>query len=178
VVRRASALSFKFGSLSSKAVLESGIEVSQQSSGKGNKMSRLYEVMFIVRPDVVEEEADKLIAGFTASVTNGGGVVKSVEKMGRRKLAYLVRKFNDGNYVLMTIEAGGPVVLELERRLRVTEPVIKFITVRIDEEEKRLAKVKALRGVRRKVSADPIAAPAAAAPAPVAPVEEPVQASA
>ena len=63
-----------------------------------------------------------------------------------------MRKFNDGNYVLLTIEANGAVVLELERRLRVTEPVIKFITVRIDEEEKRLAKVKALRGVRRKVT--------------------------
>jgi small subunit ribosomal protein S6 len=132
-------------------------------------MSRVYEVMFIVRPDVAEEDADKLIAGFSATVTGGGGVVKSVEKMGRRKLAYLVRKFNDGNYVLLTIEANGAVVLELERRLRVTEPVIKFITVRIDEEEKRLAKVKALRGVRRKVSAEH-AAPAAAAPvaAPVA----------
>ena len=117
-------------------------------------MSRLYEVMFIVRPDAVDEDVDKLIAGFTTSVTNGGGVVKNVEKMGRRKLAYLVRKFNDGNYILMTIEAGGPVVLELERRLRVSEPVIKFITVRIDEEEKRLAKVKALRGTRRKVSAE------------------------
>jgi small subunit ribosomal protein S6 len=86
----------------------------------------------------------------------------------------MVRKFNDGNYVLLTIEANGAVVLELERRLRVTEPVIKFITVRIDEEEKRLAKVKALRGVRRKVTtehsapaaATPAAAPAAAAAAP------------
>jgi len=91
-----------------------------------------------------------------------------------------VRKFNDGNYILLTIEANGAVVLELERRLRVTEPVIKFITVRIDEEEKRLAKVKALRGVRRS------AAPAVAvsqAPAPVAAsvpavIAEPVQASA
>jgi len=128
-------------------------------------MSRVYEVMFIIRPDVTEEDADKLIAGFSTTVTNGGGVVKTVEKMGRRKLAYMVRKFNDGNYVLLTIEAGGPVVLELERRLRVTEPVIKFITVRIDEEEKRLAKVKALRGVRR--SAMVAAPPPVAAPAPV-----------
>ena len=137
-------------------------------------MSRVYEVMFIVRPDVAEEEVDKLIAGFSTTVTGGGGVVKTVEKMGRRKLAYMVRKFNDGNYVLLTIEAGGPVVLELERRLRVTEPVIKFITVRIDEEEKRLAKVKALRGVRRKVEHSapaPAPAPAVAAPAVAAPVE-------
>jgi len=116
-------------------------------------MSRLYEVMFIVRPDVEDEEVDKLIAGFSATVTAGGGVVKNVDKSyGRRKLAYLVRKFADGNYILLTIEANGAVVQELERRLRVTEPVIKFITVRMDEEEKRLAKMKALRGTRRKVS--------------------------
>ena len=141
-------------------------------------MSRVYEVMFIVRPDVEDEEADKLIAGFSSTITTGGGVVKSVEKMGRRKLAYVVRKFTEGNFVLLTIEANGAVVLELERRLRVTEPVIKFITVRIDEEEKRLAKVKALRGVRRKVSAEPVAhAPAAATP-PEAVVEPPVQAGA
>jgi small subunit ribosomal protein S6 len=127
-------------------------------------MSRLYEVMFIIRPDVVEEDADKLIAGFSATITGGGGVVKNVEKMGRRKLAYTVRKFNDGNFVLLTIEATGPVVMELERRLRVTEPVIKFITVRMDEEEKRLAKIKALRGTRRKLSAEPVAAPPPAAP--------------
>ena len=137
-------------------------------------MSRLYEVMFIVRPDTADEDVDKLIAGFTTSITSGGGVVKNVEKMGRRKLAYLVRKFNDGNYILLTIEANGAVVLELERRLRVSEPVIKFITVRMDEEEKRLAKLKALRGVRKKVSAEQ---PAAAEPS-AAEASQPVQASA
>lgn len=146
-------------------------------------MSRLYEVMFIVRPDVADEEVDKLVAGFTTTITTGGGAVKTVEKMGRRKLAYMVRKFNDGNYVLLTIEADGAGVLELERRLRVTEQVIKFITVRMDEEEKRLAKVKALRGTRRKLSSEPAAAPApAASPAATAaaPAEtaEPVQANA
>ena len=139
-------------------------------------MSRLYEVMFIVRPDVAEEDVDKLIAGFATTVTNGGGAVKSTEKMGRRKLAYMVRKFNDGNYILMTIEAGGPVVAELERRLRVSEPVIKFITVRMDEEEKRLAKIKAIRASRRKLSAEP-AQQAAPAPVPV-PVAVPVAAPA
>ena len=140
-------------------------------------MSRLYEVMFILRPDLAEEDTDKLINGFTNSVTNGGGAVKSVEKMGRRKLAYAVRKFNDGFYVLLTIEASGPVVLELERRLRVTEQVIKFITVRMDEEEKRLAKVKAKRGTRRSAEQQPAAAPAPVEAAP-APPAEPAQASA
>jgi len=141
-------------------------------------MSRLYDVMFIVRPDVADEEVDKLVTGFSTTVTSGGGVVKSVEKMGRRKLAYMVRKFNDGNYVLLTIEADGAGVLELERRLRVTEQVIKFITVRMDEEEKRLAKVKALRGTRRKLSAEPAAAPAAPPAAAAEAPAEPAQASA
>ncbi len=113
-------------------------------------MDRKYEVMFIVRPDIEEEEIEKLISGFEATVTTGGGEVKSIERMGRRRLAYTVRKFNDGVYVLMHLAANGPVVAELERRLRVSEPVIKFITVRTDEEEKRVAKVKAARGVRRK----------------------------
>ena len=128
-------------------------------------MSRVYEVMFIVRPDVVDEEVDKLVTGFTTSVTHGGGAVRSVEKMGRRKLAYLVRKFTEGNYVLLTLEANGAVVAELERRLRVSEPVIKFITVRMDEEEKRLAKVRALRASRKKLSAEPAAPPAPHEPA-------------
>src|SRR6202167_4778184 len=145
-------------------------------------MSRVYEVMFIVRPDAAEEDVDKLIAAYSPTVTGGGGVVKTVEKMGRRKLSYMVRKFNDGNYVLLTVEATGPVVLELERRLRVTEQVIKFITVRIDEEEKRLAKVKALRGGRRKPAERASATPATPAPvaAEAAPAEPaaPVQASA
>lgn len=140
-------------------------------------MSRTYEVMFIVRPDVVDEDLDKLIAGFTNTVTSGGGVVKTAEKMGRRKLAYLVRKFSDGNYVLLVIEADGTVVLELERRLRVTEQVIKFITVRMDEEEKRLAKVKALRNSRRKMSAEP-AAHAETPAAPATPAAEPAHTNA
>lgn len=136
-------------------------------------MARIYEVMFIVRPDVLDEELDKLITGFEGTVTNGGGIVKSTEKMGRRKLAYFVRKFSEGNYVLLTIEADGVQVKELERRLRVTEPVIKFITVRMDEEEKRLAKIKAIRATRKKMSTQ---APAPPPPAPV-PAPVPVEAA-
>lgn len=128
-------------------------------------MERFYEVMFIVRPDAEDAEVDKLIAGFEHTVTSGGGNVRSTEKLGRRRLAYTVRKFNDGNYVLLTIDADGKLVAELERRLRVSEPVIKFITVRMDEEQKRVDKIKAIRATRKKVSAqhEESAAPAAAA---------------
>lgn len=130
-------------------------------------VQRFYEVMFIVRPDVLEEDVDKLIAGLEATITGGGGAIRSLEKLGRRKLAYTVRKFNDGNYILLTVDADGKLIAEVERRLRVIEPVIKYITVRMDEETKRLDKVKALRASRKKLSAQPVAPPVAS-PAPAA----------
>jgi len=130
-------------------------------------MNRTYELMFIVRPDMTDEDLDKLISNLQSVVPASGGTVKSVDKMGKRRLAYTVRRFNDGIYVLLVVEGGGAVIHELERRLRVTEPVIKFLTVRIDEEQKRLAKIKAIRDARKKVSAQP-AAPAEEAAAPAA----------
>jgi small subunit ribosomal protein S6 len=122
-------------------------------------MNRTYELMFIVRPDMADEDQDKLISTLESAVTSSAGRVKNVERMGRRRLAYKVRKFQDGVYILLTVEGSGGLIHELERRLRVSEPVIKFLTVRIDEEQKRLDKIKAIRDARRKVSA------AAAAPA-------------
>ena len=95
-------------------------------------MNRTYELMFIVRPDMADEDLDKLIANLESTVTSAAGSIKSVDRMGKRRLAYVVRKFREGVYILMTIEGAGTVVHELERRLRVTEPVIKFLTVRID----------------------------------------------
>ncbi|MDR3734866.1 MAG: 30S ribosomal protein S6 [Acidobacteriaceae bacterium] len=139
-------------------------------------MNRVYEVMFIVRPDATEEDLDKLIEGFSANVTAGNGEVQSVERLGRRRLAYTVRKFNDGIYVLLTIGADGKLIAEVERRLRVTESVIKFITVRMDEEQKRLAKKKALRDSKVKRSAQPTFAPASVpAPAPAAEAAAPAE---
>ena len=131
-------------------------------------MNRTYELMFIVRPDMTDEDLDKLISTLQSSVPAASGSVKSVEKMGKRRLAYTVRHFHDGIYVLMIVEGGGAAVHELERRLRVTEPVIKFLTVRVDEEQKRLDKIKKLRDARKKVSAQPAPAaePAAAAAPP------------
>jgi small subunit ribosomal protein S6 len=119
-------------------------------------MNRTYELMFIVRPDMAEEDQDKLISTLETAVTSSGGAVKSVEKMGKRRLAYTVRRFHDGLYMLLTVEGSGGLVYELERRLRVTEPVIKFITVRIDEEQKRLDKIKAIKDVRRKAPPAPV----------------------
>jgi small subunit ribosomal protein S6 len=133
-------------------------------------MNRTYEIMFIVRPDVEEAELDKLVETISGYVTGGGGEVKSTEKMGRRRLAYTVQKFNDGFYILLIVAAPASLIAEIERRLRVSEPVIKFITVRMDEEEKRLAKIKKHRDSHVKRSALPQvnAEAAAATPAPEA----------
>ena len=122
--------------------------------------NRVYELMFIVRPDMVEEEQDKLISTLESVVSSSGGKVKSMERMGKRRLAYTVRRFHDGIYILLTVEGGGVLIHELERRLRVTEPVIKFLTVRIDEEQKRLDKIKKIREARRKPAPAPAAAEA------------------
>jgi small subunit ribosomal protein S6 len=131
-------------------------------------MNRTYELMFIVRPDMTEEDQEKLLSTLEGAVKTSGGQVKNVEKMGKRRLAYTVRKFNDGIYVLLTVEGAGGMIHELERRLRVTEPVIKFLTVRIDEEQKRVEKIKAIRDAKRKASATttPAATPEAVAQAP------------
>jgi len=143
-------------------------------------MQRTYELMFIVRPDMPEEEQDRLMANLETQVGNAGGTVKSVERMGKRRLAYLVRRFQDGIYMMMVLEGEGGMMKEVERRLRVTEPVIKFITVRVDEEQKRLAKVKAIRDTKvrgkgtRAAAAEAAAAEAAAnAPEPAAPESAP-----
>jgi small subunit ribosomal protein S6 len=118
-------------------------------------MNRSYEVMFIVRPDMTDEDLNKLISTLESSVTSAGGTVKS-EVWGKRRLAYKVAKFSDGIFVLLVIDgSGGGIVHELERRLRVTEQVIKFITVRTDEELKRLGKIKKIRESRKKASASP-----------------------
>jgi small subunit ribosomal protein S6 len=127
-------------------------------------MNRNYELMFIVRPDMVDEDLNKLISTLESSVSSAGGTTKT-EVWGKRRLAYRVGRFNDGIFVLMLIDGVGAVVHELERRLRVTEPVIKFLTVRTDEELKRLDKIKKIRDSKKKASAAPAATAASVTPA-------------
>jgi small subunit ribosomal protein S6 len=111
-------------------------------------VDRLYEIMFIVNPTTTEEDVDKLIAQFETTVTSTHGEVQKVDKMGKRRLAYRVGRFSEGFYVLFTVKGGGETVKELERRLRVTDAVMKYLTVRVDEDLKRLEKRKAKRAAR------------------------------
>jgi small subunit ribosomal protein S6 len=133
---------------------------------------RTYEVMFIVRPDMADEDADKLVSTLEANAGTAGAKVTATERWGKRKLAYDVRGFGEGNYVLLKLDADGKAIHEVERRLRVAEPVIKFITVRTDEKQKKLDKIAKLRATKVKRSATESAASPEPAPAEAAPEQQ------
>jgi small subunit ribosomal protein S6 len=118
---------------------------------------RIYEQLFIAKPDAPDEEVDAFIEQMKTIVTNAGGTVDKVDKWGKRKLAYRVDKYREGAYVLLQLTAEAEAVKEFERRLRVSDLVIKFLTVRIDETLKRLEKRKKERDKRahRKSTAGP-----------------------
>jgi len=128
---------------------------------------RIYEELFIVRPDATEEQVDPIVEQLRGVITQKGGTLDKVEKWGTRRLAYRVLKFNEGQYILLQFSAQASTVKEVERRLRVSELVMKFITVRIDEKLKRIEKRKKAREKRaaRKPAPAPAPAPAAALPA-------------
>lgn len=109
---------------------------------------RNYEIMFILSPNATEEEIDKINTQLETMITAGGGKIGKIEKMGKRRLAYNVDKHRDGFYVLFTVVANGEIIREMERRLRVMDLVVKYLTVRMDEDMKRLDKIKAHRQKR------------------------------
>ena len=125
---------------------------------------RIYEELFILKPDVPEEEGDAFVEQLRGHLTNAGATVDKVEKWGKRRLAYKVDKYREGNYVLFQFSAEPEHVYEFERRLRVTDAVLKFLTVRVDETLKRLEKRKKERDKRAAKRA--ANAPAAPAPGP------------
>ena len=126
---------------------------------------RVYEELFIVKPDTPEEEVDAYIGQIKDLITTGKGTVDKADKWGVRKLAYRVQKYNEGLYVLIQFSAPAELVKEVERRMRVTDTVIKFITVRIDEKLKKIAKRKVHRDKRAaRRPAMPVAPPAMMVP--------------
>jgi len=122
---------------------------------------RIYEELFIVKPDTSEEDLDHFIEQVTGIITAGKGKVEKTEKWGVRKLAYRVAKCSEGNYTLIQFTAPADAVSEVERRMRVTDMVIKFITVRIDEKLKKIEKRKKKRDKRAARKPPPPAAPPA-----------------
>lgn len=110
---------------------------------------RVYEVMYIVNPDTAEDDVTKLNENLQGVIENQGGSVVKLENMGKRKMAYEINRKTDGYYVLFEIEGSGKEILELERRMRVNDAVMRFITVRVDEERKTAAKHTARREERQ-----------------------------
>jgi small subunit ribosomal protein S6 len=109
---------------------------------------RNYEIMFIVNPNTAEEEIDKINAQIESVITTGGGQIQKIEKMGKRRLAYEVQRHREGFYVLFAIAANGDIVRECERRLRVIDTVIRYLTVRLDDEVRRFEKLRSYRQKR------------------------------
>lgn len=109
---------------------------------------RVYEVLFIVAPSVEESDVEALVTQMSDVATNQGAQVTKVDRMGRRRLAYPINKFKDGHYAVLTVEGTGAEIAEIERRMRVTDSIIRYITIRIDEDLKRAEKFRARR-IRR-----------------------------
>ncbi len=128
---------------------------------------RLYDLIFITRPATPEEEIKKVISGIEHTCAEKGGKIEKTENWGTRKLAYRVKKHREGIYVHQEIRTThGELIAELERRLRVQDVIIKYQTVRLDEDLKRQKKLGSKRALR--VARRPRRAPAAA-PAPAGP---------
>ncbi len=127
---------------------------------------RIYEEFFIVEPDTPEEQIDAFIEQIKGAITAGGGTVEKVDKWGRRKLAYKIGKFTEGYYVLIQFKAPPDPVKDIEHRMRVTDMVLRWVTVRIDEKLKKLEKKTRQREkrARKRPAPQPAAAPAMPAP--------------
>lgn len=131
---------------------------------------RLYDLIFICMPTTPEEDVAKIVATLEQTANERGAKVEKLEKWGTRKLAYRVSKQREGYFVYMSLKATqGEVIKELERRLKVSDPVIKYMTIRLDEEIKRQQKLGARReqrNRRRPKRSAPGASPAAPSPVP------------
>ncbi len=112
-------------------------------------VKRTYEVMYIGAPDASDEDITKLNEAIEKMVTDEGGSIVKTEAMGRRKLAYPIQKKTEGHYTLFEIEGSGQEIAELERRMRVNDTILRYITVRVDEERKTAEKLRAKREDRQ-----------------------------
>ena len=132
---------------------------------------RLYDLIFIARPATPEDELKKIEHTVEHACTEKGGKIEKTEHWGTRKLAYRVAKHREGIYVYYQIRTShGELIAELERRLKVQDTVIKYLTIRLDEDLKRQKKLVAIRdkrAARRPKRPTPAAAPAPVAAAPV-----------
>ena len=106
---------------------------------------RTYEVIFIVDPDAADDEVMRHSEGVQKIITGLGGSIVKTEMMGKRHLAYEINHKKDGTYVLLEVEGSGSEIAEVERRMRVNDQILRYMTVRVDEARRRAEKLKARR---------------------------------
>ena len=103
---------------------------------------RTYEVVFIVNPEVGDDEVMRLSETVQKLITSQGGHIVKTEMMGRRQLAYEINHKREGAYILLEIEGSGAEIAELERRMRVNDQILRYMTIRVDEDRRRAEKLK------------------------------------
>lgn len=94
---------------------------------------RLYELVAIISPEVDEEGVSKIIDELGKSICARGGVLDSTDKWGKRKLAYSIKKFMEGNYILTRFQLESKLIKELEADLRASEEVLRHLVVKVDD---------------------------------------------
>jgi small subunit ribosomal protein S6 len=124
---------------------------------------RTYELMFVVDPRVSDEDVVAMTTEYRNMITAGGSTITAEENWGRRKLAYTIDKLNEGKYVLFYVssEVGKTALPEVEHRMRQNEKILRYLTVRTDEDLKRAARRQPAGGVTASVASDdsPVIAP-------------------
>jgi small subunit ribosomal protein S6 len=103
---------------------------------------RTYEVVFIIDPTVGDDEVMRLSESVQKIITGQGGTITKTEVMGKRQLAYEINHKKDGTYVLLEVDGSGAEIAELERRMRVNDQILRYMTIRVDEDRRRADKLR------------------------------------
>ena len=111
--------------------------------------NRTYEVMYIINPETAADKIEKLNEAVGKLIEKEGGEVVRMDNIGIRNLAYPIQKKYEGHYVLFEVDGSGQEIAELERRMRVNDMIMRYITVRVDEDRKKADKIRAKREARQ-----------------------------
>lgn len=95
---------------------------------------RNYEIMYIIRPDIEEEARKELIERFNSILTDNGATIEKVDEMGLRRLAYEIKKYRDGYYVVVNFKGDQRAINEFDRQAKFVDDIIRHLIVRLDEE--------------------------------------------
>lgn len=112
-------------------------------------MLRSYETLWIANPNLTAEEVDALVTEMEGIVRSGNGTLVNVDKQGKRRLNYRVSGHREGYYTLFELKAESTVMTELERKMRLHENVIRYLTVAVDEEKRRAEKLAGKRKAKK-----------------------------